>query len=303
MRPFAMATVLATAVIVSGALAAGETESKEKPMPTTSSPKKAILLVAFGTSYADAAAAYANIERLAKKRLPDYEIRWAYTSKMIRRKLTQEGRGVNSPDLALAKLADEGFTEVRVQSLHIIPGIEFDEVVATVAKWAQSPSPFTTITLGAPIINSMDDLRRSLKAVLAAAAETRKSGDALVLMGHGSGRHVAALLSVSAAHELAKLDPLAFVGTVEGNPTFEEVMGFCKKSGAKRVCIIPFMAVAGDHAKNDLAGNEPDSWKSLLTQGGFEAIPILKGMAANDDFASIWIDHLEASIKENPKSH
>ena len=232
--PRALIATAALSVITLGAIAAGETEQKEKSMPLKTSAGKAILLVAFGTSHADAADAYANVERLVGKRFPDYEIRWAYTSKMIRRKLAKESKRLDSPDLALARLADDGVKVVRVQSLHIIPGVEFDEVDDTVERWGQSPSPFETITLGAPLIDSMNDLRRSLKAVLAMAKDARKPGDALILMGHGSGGHVADLLYVAAAYELAKLDPLAFIGTVEGNPTFDEVLSQCSKAGVKR---------------------------------------------------------------------
>ena len=125
----------------------------------------------------------------------------------------------------------------------------------------------------------------------------RKKEDAVIFMGHGSPAHPSGMIYLAAAYCLDKIDDNAFLAAVEGAPTFDETLEILKAKNIKKAYILPFMSVAGDHAKNDMAGDEPDSWKSILTKNGIDAVPVLKGMAEYDEIVNIWLDHLAQTIK------
>jgi sirohydrochlorin cobaltochelatase len=254
----------------------------------------AILLVTFGTSDQEARKAFANIERLAKVKFPGYEIRWAYTSEMIRKKLAKKGELFDSPEEAMKKLKEAGVRKVFVQSLHIIPGAEFHEIVKAVSKFKND---FEEIALSPPLLNSMDDVKNSVKVMLSKVPADRKKEDAILFMGHGSGKHPSDMIYVATAYAVEKSDDNAFLATVEGNPTFDEMLARLKERKIKKAYLLPFMSVAGDHAKNDMAGNEPDSWKSLLSKNGIESVPVMKGMAEYDEIVDIWLEHLAQVVK------
>ncbi|MDD2708504.1 MAG: sirohydrochlorin cobaltochelatase [Verrucomicrobiae bacterium] len=258
--------------------------------------KKGILLVAFGTSEPAAQTAYDNLSRQAAKRFADIPVRWAYTSGMIRRKLAGQGKLIDSPVTALAKMHDEGFTHVAVQSLHVVAGIEYEELREAVRLFGNGPSAFNRITLGQPLLGGNDDLQRTAKALLAEIPKQRQSNEAVILMGHGTGKHPADLAYVAAAAVFNQLDRMTFLGTVEGSPSFETVAQQCKAAGVKKAWLMPFMAVAGDHARNDMSGDDKDSWKSLLAAQGIQSECVLKGIAEYDSVAAIWMDHLAEAI-------
>jgi sirohydrochlorin cobaltochelatase len=263
--------------------------------------KKAILLVAFGTSDPEAAKSFENIERLAKKRFPGILIKWAYTSSFIRKKLAKQGKIFDSPELALAKLAEEGYTHVAAQSLHTIPGAEYDELKAVVVKTQDSPAMFQKLELGQPLLCNYPTMRKVMEIMLKQVPKDRKKDDAVIFMGHGSEHHSSDLIYVAAAYVLSMMDKNAFLGTVEGHPDFNDVLADCRKNGIRKAYLMPFMSVAGDHAKNDLAGDEDDSWKSLFKKAGIETKCILKGSAEFDEIANIWLDHLQFALEKIDK--
>ncbi len=255
----------------------------------------AILLVTFGTSDPEAKKAFANIDKLAREKFPGYEIRWAYTSEMIRKKLARKGEILLSPEEAFAKLKTDGFRNVYAQSLHIIPGEEFHQLVTVCAVFKKD---FEKLTVSPPLLNSMDDVKKSVGIMLSKVPADRRKEDAVLFMGHGSGKHPSDMIYVAAAREIEKSDVNAFMATVDGNPTFDEALAILKEKKVRKAYLLPFMSVAGEHAKNDLAGDGADSWKSILSKNGIESVPVLKGMAEYDDIAQIWLEHLEKTIKQ-----
>jgi len=258
----------------------------------------AILLVAFGTSDPEAKKAFVNIEKLTRAKFPGHEVRWAYTSEMIRKKLAKKGEILLSPDEALVKLKEDGFKNVYAQSLHIIPGEEFHQVVMVASKFKKD---FEKLTLSPPLLNSMDDVRKSVRIMLAKVPAVRKKEDAVLFMGHGSGKHPSDMIYVATAYAVEKSDGNAFLATVDGNPSLDEVLARLKERKIKKAYLLPFMSVAGDHAKNDMAGDEPDSWKSMLAKNGIESIAVMKGMAEYDEIVDIWLEHLLNTINPKPE--
>jgi len=114
-------------------------------------------------------------------------------------------------------------------------------------------------------------------------------------MGHGTP-HPSNAFYAAFMYQLQRLDPNIFVGTVEGSPGIDDIKEILLKKGIKKAYLMPFMSVAGDHARNDMAGEDEDSWKSILTRAGVDCEPILKGTAEYNDIVNIWIDHLKAAL-------
>jgi sirohydrochlorin cobaltochelatase len=258
--------------------------------------KRGILLVAFGTTVPEAAAALEHLDGQVRTRFPELPVRWAYSSRIVRDKLAQSGVIKDSPATALARMMDEGFTQVAVQSLHTIPGEEFHGLQKTVAAFTDMPKGMDQIELGAPLMATHDDMEACAKAILATLPRERKATEAVVLMGHGT-HHPANIYYPGLQYYLSRLDPLVLVGTVEGAPSLDDVRAELKKRKVRTVYLRPLMSVAGDHAMNDMAGDEDDSWKSVLTKDGLACVPVLRGTAASTAFTSIWIDHLQNAVE------
>jgi len=265
------------------ALAAGH--GRERPM------KKGILLVAFGTSVSEAQVAFQNIEKRVRAAFPAIPVRWAYTSHIIRHKLAKEGKILDSVEVALAKMMDEGYTHVGVQSLHTIPGEEFHDLRRNAHLFEEMAGGFGRVLVGYPLLATEKDMERVIQALLENIPGERKAADGVVFMGHGTP-HPSNVFYTALLYHLQKKDPNVFVGTVEGAPGIEEIQEMLKAKDIKRVFLTPFMSVAGDHARNDMAGDEPDSWKSILQRAGLVCVPVLKGTAEYDNMVGIWVDHL-----------
>lgn len=257
--------------------------------------KKGILLISFGSSIPQARQAFDRIDQAAKKRFPGIDIRWAFTSKIIRKKLAKQGVVTLSPSEALAKMAADDFTDVAVQSLHVIPGQEFHDMHQTVRSFEGLPKGIGRIVVGLPLLSTTKDLLRFANvAAKAVIPSSRKPGEAVAFMGHGT-HHPANSVYPALSYIFARTDPRIMVGTVEGYPDIELIKGELVKAKVKQVWLIPLMSVAGDHALNDMAGDEPDSWKSQLAQAGLACRPVIKGLAEYDAVVEIWLDHLAAA--------
>lgn len=255
--------------------------------------KKGILLVAFGSSIPEAQVSFENIDTKVKAAFPDVPVRWAYTSAIIRHKLAEEeGKSLDSVAIALAKMMDEEFTHVAVQSLHTIAGEEYHDLIRTAGAFRDMANGFDRIMVGYPLLGTQKDLERIVDATIRHIPEEREKGDAVILMGHGTP-HPGNAFYAAMMLNFQQKDPNIFVGTVEGWPEINDVKNLLKEKNLKKAYLMPFMSVAGDHARNDMAGDEDDSWKSILTKAGVKCVPILEGMAEYDDVVAVWVDHLK----------
>lgn len=276
-------------LILAFSLPAPAGHGKQKPT------KKGILLVTFGTSIPAAAKVFANIEAAAKRKFPETEIRWAYTAKMIRHKLAKQGKVTLSPEAALAKMAEDNFTHVAVQSLHIIGGEEFHNLYTTAKRFQGMPKGIKKVIVGRALISSKDDMLAVAEAMMKQIPKARKADEAVVFMGHGT-HHPANAVYPAMNYVFARMDPNVLVGTVEGYPEIDQIKEDLLKRKIKKAYLIPFMSVAGDHAVNDMAGDEDDSWKSILTKAGIKCETKLVGMAANSGVVEVWMDHLARAL-------
>ncbi len=256
--------------------------------------KKGIVLVAFGTSYGEAMGAFDRIGRMVKDAFPGVPVFWAFTSSVIRRKLKEQGRPVYSPAEMLAWMGAAGFSRVAVQSLHVIPGQEYEGLRKTINAFLHIPKGIETIKLGKPLLFSHDDILtvcNRLSPVLPGLAEH----EAVVLMGHGTG-HPSNIYYPGLQYYLWQLSPRYWLATVEGYPSLQDILPKLKEQEVHRVWLAPFLSVAGNHARNDMAGEKPDSWKSILEANGFQVRTELKGLAEYDEIASIWVSHLKEIV-------
>lgn len=256
--------------------------------------KIGILLVAFGSSEVSAQVSFEKIDTRVKSKYPGVPVHWAFTSHIIRHKLAKQGKHLDSPEVALAKMMDQKFTHVAVQSLHTIGGAEYHDLRKIVGAY-KLMGGFQKIILGYPLMSTQEDMERTVEAVLATIPKERKKDEAVVLMGHGT-HHPANAFYAALMFQLQLKDPNIFVGTVEGYPGIDMIQGLLQKNKLKKAWLIPFMSVAGDHAKNDMAGNEEDSWKSILTNADIQCVPVLKGTAEFDVFVDIWVDHIAGPL-------
>ena len=258
-------------------------------------PKKiGILLVAFGSSEPSAQVSFENIDKKVKATYSGIPVRWAYTSTIIRKKLAKQGKHLDSPEVALAKMQDEGFTHVAVQSLHTIGGEEYHDLRRTVGAFKMMGG-FKRVVLGYPLLSTQEDMQGAVDAILETLPKDRQKDDAVVLMGHGT-HHPSNAFYAALMFQLQLKDPNIFVGTVEGYPEVGDIKDLLLKKKIKKAYLMPFMSVAGDHAKNDMASDEDDSWKSIFSKAGIQCVPILKGTAEYDVFVDMWVDHLKGPL-------
>lgn len=258
--------------------------------------KEAILLVAFGTTVPEARKAFEQIESQAKRAFPGVEVRWAFTSSIVRQKLAEQDIKLDPPAVALAKLLEDGFNRVVVASFHTIPGEEFHDLYEDVQAFRNmSGSGQRRILVARPLLSSRKHIETALKAMVDQAPKGRKPGDAIVLMGHGSEHHPGDVVYAGMNFYAQDKDPNLYIATVEGQPTLEDIIPKLKEKGVKKVYLMPFMAVAGDHARNDMCGGEKDSWKSVLTNNGFEVECVLKGTAENPEIVKLWLENIKGA--------
>jgi len=261
--------------------------------------KRAILAVSFGTAVTETR--IANIDALEKEireNFPGWEVRRALTSGMVRAKIAaEEGLRIDPPAVALERLGREGFTEVIVQPTHIIPGDEYDRLTAAMEPFRRV-GIFTSLKIGRPLLyhggteGLPDDYLIAVDALRAQLpAFTSSDRSRVVLMGHGSG-HVSDHCYDLLQERIEAAGLPVFIATVEGSRTFEDALEWLKFEGAQRVALMPFMLVAGDHAMNDMAGAEADSWQSRLNEAGYQVESYMRGLAENPAFRRIYLQHI-----------
>ncbi len=260
--------------------------------------KRGILLAAFGTSVPEAVQAIEALKSQAEAAFPGVPVRLAYSSRIIRDKIARQGIVRPSPAQALADMAAEGFTQVAVQSLQSIPGREYDDIKATAEAFQAMPKGIKKISVGRPLLHSFEDIAKAAEVVLKSLPAHTK-GEAVLLMGHGTGHPANAAYSALQL-DLWRRDASVFVATVEGSPTLEEVLPMLKRQGIRTVFLVPLMSVAGDHAHNDMAGTEHDSWASRLKAAGIASQSVLVGLGSRPAVAGLWIDHLRDAVNELP---
>ncbi len=268
--------------------------------------KKAILVVSFGTTYEDARKVTIDaIEEKIKHTFTEYDIRRAFTSHVILRVLkNRDNIHVDTPEEALEKLKNEGYKDVIVQPLHVIPGSEFD-YINNVVKRYKSSETFENIVIGRPLIcfkGEEDGVPDDYSIMLDALTKQLPKNDTVILMGHGTN-HIAN--AVYCCFESVLRDrgfENVHVATVEGYPTLDRVIPNVRARQSTEVILMPLLLVAGDHVKNDMVGDSEDSWKNILEAEGFKVNLYMHGLGENSNVQDIYIQHINDVIYEKFKN-
>ncbi len=264
--------------------------------------KKAILVVSFGTTFPDTLkTTIESTENKIRAAFPDYEVRRAFTSRIIIQRLFERDQvKIETEREALLRLKAEGYKEVIVQPLHIVAGAEYDKIKGIVSHLKQE-NAFERIELGRPLLyypgveGHPDDYTIAIDAVKQQFPQLGRR-DAVVFMGHG-GPHPAnaAYATLQLKFAANGLDNV-FIYTVEGYPDLDWVLEKLQETNRRKVTLMPFMLVAGDHANNDMAGDEEDSGKSILQAAGFKADTFVKGLGENPAIQDIYVQHIKDAI-------
>jgi sirohydrochlorin cobaltochelatase len=291
--------------------------------------KKAIVLAQFGTSYPSALVSIINIQNEVQKAFPGVKVKLAFTSNIIR-KIWQERRGdkqffsehkgisedivyVKGPLATIADLQDEGYQTIIVQPTHIYAGEEYMDVsfyldgLNSIKTIKPKYMPFKKLVLGRPLLGKPGplydyhhDMEAAARALAADINLARKNKAALVYMGHGN-EYYSTGAYIEFQQVLRKMypDTKIFIGTVEGFPALDDVVKGLNHTNVKKVVLKPFMIVAGDHANNDMVGDEDDSWKMILQSKGIKIIPVLRGMGENKLISKCYVQHIKDVARGN----
>ncbi len=256
----------------------------------------AILVVSFGTSYNENRdLTIGAIEESVKKAFPDYEVRRAFTSQIIIDKLKErDGLEIDNVEEALDRAVADGIKILAVQPTHLMDGYEYTDLANALKDYEDK---FEQVVLGKPLLSSEDDFEAVVKAITEKTSSYDDGQTAICFMGHGTeadSNGVYAKLQEklkSAGYENY------YIGTVEAEPTLDDVRAALKDKGTyKKVVLEPLMVVAGDHANNDMAGDEDDSWKSILEGEGYEVECLLEGLGQVEAIQDIYAEHTKAAF-------
>ena len=289
--------------------------SKDDPRNQDDIGENEILVVSFGTSYNDSRVEdIKSIEDAIAEANPDWSVRRAFTAQIIINHVqARDGEKIDNMDQALQRAVDNGVKNLVVQPTHLMHGAEYDEMVEAIEGYRDK---FESVKIAEPLLGEVgndasvinDDKKAVAEAVTAAAVEdagydslaaAKEDGTAFVFLGHGTA-HTA---KVSYSQMQTQMENLGydnvFIGTVEGEPeetAVEAVIATLKDAGYTKVVLRPLMVVAGDHANNDMAGADADSWKSMLeADGSFESVEAqISGLGSISAVQALYVAHTAA---------
>lgn len=257
--------------------------------------RKAILVTSFGTSYNETREKTIDaIEKQIAEAFPGWEVRRAWTSRMIIKKLRErDGACIDYITDAMEKLSEEGFEKVVVQPTHIMNGTEYDDVVRAVDEHAGN---IPDLRIGRPLLTALEDYDAVVEAIRSCLLPLCGERD-LVLMGHGTEHYAnATYCQLQMKLRSAGIDNV-YVTTVEGYPEFEDTLRLMNHRKCRKAVAIPFMIVAGDHATNDMAGDDDDSLRSFLESNGYETECIVRGLGEFPGFRDLFVQHVRDAMQ------
>ena len=293
--------------------------SKDDSLNSDEIGENELLVVSFGTSFNDSRAEdIGGIEKALIQANPDWSVRRAFTAQIIINHVqARDGEKIDNVDQALDRAVANGVKNLVVQPTHLMHGAEYDELVEALDNYKDK---FETVTVAEPLLGEVGsdatvvnaDKAKVAEAITAEAVKTagfdsldaaKEDGTAFVFMGHGTS-HTAKVSYSQMAAQMSELGyENVFIGTVEGEPeetACEAVIEAVKEAGYTKVVLRPLMVVAGDHANNDMAGGDEDSWKSMFNaSGAFESVDCqIEGLGGIEAIQQIYVDHTKAAIEE-----
>lgn len=269
--------------------------SLDNPLNQDGIGENELMVVSFGTSFNDSRRlTIGAIENSMVEAFPEWSVRRGFTSQIIiDHVLARDGEVIDNVPEALNRAMDNGVKTLVVQPTHLMHGFEYNELVEELANYGDA---FDTIVVGEPLLNTDEDFTRVAEAIVAVTAEYDDGETAICFMGHGT--------EAESNEVYAKMQQVLtdlgytnyFIGTVEAEPSVEDVLALVQAGDYKKVVLEPLMIVAGDHANNDMAGDEEDSWKSIFEGAGYEVTCILRGLGEITEVQTILVEHAQAAI-------
>jgi sirohydrochlorin cobaltochelatase len=253
-----------------------------------------ILLAAFGCALDHAQRHFTAFEEHVRGKHPGVAVRWAFTANRIRARLRQRGHVCSSVAEALTEMLDDGVRHVVVQSLHTVPGVEYDWTVQQAMGMLHPRKGLSDVSIGSPLLHGPADILQTAAAARRYLPADRTGADAVVLVGHGT-YHQGQTYYMAFESALSRLEPDVIVGTLLGEPGLPSVIQRLLQMQARRVFLVPFMCVPGHHVEVDILGDGDRSWKSALSSCGFDVVPVRKGSLGDAGFRDIWLAHLDAA--------
>ena len=254
-----------------------------------------LLVVSFGTSYNDnRRLTIGAIEAAMAEAFPDWSVRRAFTSQIIIDHVaSRDGVAIDNVTQALDRAADNGVKTLVVQPTHLMNGLEYEELMNTLAEYSDA---FESISVGQPLLTDDEDFQAVMEAIVAATAGYDDGQTAICFMGHGTEH--------DANGVYAKLQQLLtdsghanyYIGTVEAEPTLEDLLASVGQGDYSRVVLLPLMVVAGDHANNDMAGDEDGSWKLAFEDAGYQVECVLTGLGELEAIQDLFVAHAQAAV-------
>ncbi|BBO89665.1 sirohydrochlorin cobaltochelatase [Desulfosarcina ovata] len=289
--------------------------------------KTAIILASFGTTVPEAVSAITNIQAKVKKAFPGVPVKVTFTSNIIRSVWKERqadaktwlGKGIPEEILyvrniiaTFGDLREEGYTDIIVQPTHMFfmeqshDLTSYVNAMRSIRTMKQKWMPFHKIAMGRPALGTVgpqydyhEDVEKAIKTLADDFAMAKKNKATLVYMGHGN-EHWSTGIYSETAKAMREMYPAVktIIGSVEGYPSIDDVLKCLSRTKGDKVILKPFMIVAGDHATNDMASEEDDSWKTLIEEQGLKVMPVLKGLGSNDAFAGIFVEHIRDAAKD-----
>ncbi len=274
-----------------------ETSEVTKEAEVESDGTKAILVVSFGTSYNDSRElTIGGIENAIAEAFPEYDVRRAFTSQIIIDKLKErDGLEIDNVEEALDRAVSDGVKELVVQPTHLMNGYEYTDLADTLKDYEDK---FESVALADPLLTSDEDFSAVISAITDKLSSYDDGQTAICFMGHGTEADSNSVYAKMQEMITAAGFENFYIGTVEATPSIEDVCAKLNANGGyTKVVLEPLMVVAGDHANNDMAGDEEDSWKSILEGEGYEVECILEGLGQVPAIQEIYVEHTKAAME------
>lgn len=254
-----------------------------------------LLVVSFGTSYNDSRRLTVGaIENAIETAFPDYSVRRGFTSQIIIDHVKKRDNvAIDNVAEALNRAIDNGVKNLVVQPTHLMNGLEYTDLVN---ELAENSDAFEHVAVGEPLLTSDDDFKAVISAITDATKEYDDGETAICFMGHGTEADSNAVYQKM--QDMLKEEGFDnyYVGTVEATPSCEDVIAQVKEGSYKKVVLEPLMIVAGDHANNDMAGDDDDSWKSQFKAAGYEVTCLVRGLGELEPIQQLFVQHAQAAI-------
>ncbi len=259
--------------------------------------EKELLVVSFGTSYNDSRRlTIGAVEKALQEAYPEWSVRRAFTSQIIIDHIdSRDNEKIDNVEEALKRAETNGVKNLVIQPTHLMDGLEYNDLMKLLASYSDA---FESVSVGDPLLTSDEDFSKVAEAVHEATESYDDGKTAVCFMGHGTEAESNKVYAKMQEIFTEKGYENYYIGTVEAEPSVDDVIEAIGGKGYERVVLRPLMVVAGDHANNDMAGDEEDSWKSAFEGEGYEVVTVVEGLGQLENIQEIYVEHCKKAMEQ-----